>query len=294
MTNIVLGLALQMSWETMEPWVVSLRRSGYEGDVVLWILPGTPQDILDHFTEFNIKTEVLPNLSFANPETPKGSYFPYVGRFLLAYRYLTEHVEYDNVLLSDVRDAVFMRDPFKEIWFDACYQFYPKQDFIIAAGENMLHRDQPGNMAWLTKSFREVQDFIKHKEIMCSGIIAGTRRGVSELALSIYLMGRDLSAKVWGVDQPVYNFLIHGAFRHLVIKPAMKDGWCLNLAAPALDHNFNNLIDTSIFEVIATPEQEAETGFPAGMRLDTSKFAIVHQYDRIPSLAETYRKYFKA
>ena len=292
MKNLVLGLALQMSWEALEPWVVSLRRSGYEGDALLWVLPGTPQDVLDNLAKFNIQARPLYNVDFSNPETPKGRFFPYIGRFFLIYHYLMEHPEYDNVLCSDVRDVVFMRDPFKEFWFTS--YFDSDEEFILAAGENMLHRDQPGNMAWMTKSFREVQDFVENKEIICSGVIAGSRKAIQNLALSMYLMGRDLSATVWGVDQPVYNFLIHGAFANIAKHPTPKDGWCLNLAAPSMEHNFEKLLDTSAYEIFATPEEEAVTGFPAGMRLDTSKFAIVHQYDRVPALVDFFRKHFKS
>ena len=284
MKDLILGLALGMTWEAIEPWAVSVRRSGFEGDVILFVLPDAPQELLEHLAELNIGTESLQDIPFANPLVPFGKFFPYIGRFLLTYRYLTEHPAYRYVICSDVRDLVFFKNPSE--WLYHCRDNEDDRRDLIVAGENILHREQPGNMEWMRKGFKEVQDFLVDKEVYCSGLVAGEMRAVRELSLQVYLMGRELSDKIWGVDQPVYNFLMHGPYRRIAYVPSMKEGWCLNLAVPATIRDFTKMMDPSIFSKVEGSSQHQ-------VQVDLNQFTAIHQYDRIPSLAADLRARFK-
>ena len=280
-SDLMLGLALNMTWKAVEPWAVSVRRSGFDGDVVLFVLPDAPADLVSNLVDLNITAQPLENIEFSNPLVPFGQYFPYVGRFLLTYRYLTEHPGYRYVICSDVRDLVFFKNPSERL-----YQYMNTEDNkrdLIVTGENILHCNQLGNMEWMRKGFKEVQDFLTNEEVYCSGLIAGVAEPVRELALSIYLMGRELSDTIWGVDQPVYNFLMHGAYRYRAYVPSLQDGWCLNMAVPATIGDLTKMMDPSIFETDAEDK----------VKVDLYRFAAVHQYDRISALAAEIRRRFQ-
>jgi len=126
-----------------------------------------------------------------------------VARYAWYYRYLKEHRDrYHSVMLSDVRDVVFLADPFSFDVGDAAWFFLEN--------ESLRLRDQTNNRGWLIGAYGEAAfEAIGDCPISCSGLTIGSADamlGYLELMVD-ELAG--LSRQFKGMDQGVHNHLLH-------------------------------------------------------------------------------------
>lgn len=281
MTDLVIGLAANYDWPAVEPFAVSLVRSGYQGHKVLFIKNLTPlaqQNLLD----LGFSLIDLPLIDFSDPNTPVGNYFAYVGRFILIHQFLHENPGYRFVVCADTRDVVFQHDPMK--WLEKNIE----DSALVAASEHIRHCDQEGNTAWINQGFREVSSWMLPQDVYCSGLISGRAEYVSDLALGIYLMGRHISGSIWGADQPVYNAIMHQkAYADITKVPKMRDLYCLNMVVLAFEKYRRMMTDlppVTAFTDIKIQDEDVIYTLP-----DLRDFSILHQYDRIPPFANRLR-----
>lgn len=287
MNDLVIGLAANYHWAAIEPFAVSLVRSGFSGAKVLFVkdLKGSARENL---LALGFELLDIPNLEYSDPEMPCGRYFPYVGRFLLIHKYLEEHPGFRFAICADTRDVVFQGNP--STWLEKNIG----ASKLVAASEYILHRDQPGNVTWMNQAFKEIASRMLPQPIYCSGFISGRAEYVSDIALGIYLAGRHLTKSVWGSDQPVYNFIMHQkAYADVTLVPAMRDHYCINLVNMALTEERSRMTDrpdiTPFQTYGAPPPQNLSLLWNYGIP-DLSRFTVLHQYDRIVPLAEELRK----
>ena len=292
-TDLVIGFAANFGWADLEPFAVSLVRSGYKGKKVLFAQRLTAE-AAENLRTLGFELIPIPVLEFSDPEVTKGAYFPYVARFLLIHRYLYDNPGYRFVICADTRDVVFQHDPM--VWLEKNIG----SAGLVAASEHIFHYDQKGNTNWVQQGFKEVDAWMMSQIVYCSGLISGRADYVRDLALGIYVTGRTLSDKIWGVDQPAYNSIIHQkAYADATLVPTIADAYCLNLVVIAFEEYRKKLI-------FAPPElaHGADSG-PDDRRTtsndsvaymwdydisDVSHFSILHQYDRMPKLAVQIRE----
>lgn len=273
--DLIIGLAQNYDWTTLEPFAMSVVNSGFSGDVVLFVNHNNPDDCLER----------LRTLGFTLVQTPsvKGDdapYWPYVGRFLLVHHYL-QVTNYRYVFAVDTRDLIFQHNP--SLWMEQ--HICDKK--LVAASEFILHKDQAGNMQWLADSFRESGAYLHNKEVYCSGVIAGLASYVSDLCLAIYFMGKHLTKSVWGADQPVYNMLMHSRpYADISLAPRMHDAFAVNcvVLGDCFEGDRQHMTDMKICKPVAYLVKDDGTllNWP-----DLSDFVIIHQYDRISALVES-------
>jgi hypothetical protein len=185
--NLILGLADHYSFEQLEPFILSLRQTGYSGEVVFFYhaIDGRSLDALRAFgvrlLPFrNLRSSArgawrkrLDRLSrrFHRAKWPfysNTSHFllsPVRQRYFLYHRFLRrEGWRYERVLLADTRDLVFQSDPFvggpaEELVFFA-------ESFPIEAGEL--------NSNWVrTQLGQATLDRLKKKSTVCAGTTLG-------------------------------------------------------------------------------------------------------------------------
>lgn len=283
-TDLVIGLAAKYDWPDIEPFAVSLVRSGYQGDKVLFVKDNTPL-ATQRLKELGFSQIELPVIEFSDPTLPFGTYFPYVGRFLLIHQFLFENPGYRFVICADTRDVVFQHDPMA--WLEKNI----RENGLVAASEHIRHGDQDGNAKWIDQAFKEVAPWLLPHLVYCSGVISGRAEYVSDLALAIYLMGRHLSDTIWGADQPAYNAIMHQkAYEDITYVPTMNDLYCLNMVVYAFNRYRKFMTDlppVRALSGIGTIDDGEEFLLP-----DLSDFTILHQYDRIPPLAARIRKQY--
>lgn len=179
----------------------------------------------------------------------------YCVRYPLYYLYLARHHDkYEKVMLSDVRDVVFQRDPF-DFDSDDGLCFFLEDD-------RELMKNCPYNSMWLRTGYgeealRDVGDEIAS----CSGItIGGTAAIMKYLELMVDHMLR-LKFHPSGMDQGVHNYLLY--------KREVKD---VKLFPNRLGPVF------TMGKTVDLPTQFDKKGFV--LNKDGTIAHVLHQYDR--------------
>jgi hypothetical protein len=269
--DLIIGLATNYDWPVVEPFAVSLVRSGYAGDKVLFV-----RDLTD------AAKKNLQALGFGLVEVsePMDKYNACVVRFLLIHRYLAEHPGYRFVICSDVRDVIFQSDP--TVWL-ACNIGDSK---LVAASEQITHHDQVGNADWVRQGFKEVESWMLSKLVYCSGFISGEAEYMSDLSLGIYLAARYMTHILnIGADQPVFNTIMHQRpYADVTLVPKLSDHYCINLHNLSLTSHRPRMterpdiapFDTHGESMVGTLALMWNYGIP-----NLDRFAVLHQYDRI-------------
>lgn len=295
----MIGAAVGYPAHLIAPFIESLRRAGYRGDVALVVdrrlARVGKRDPLFRDVAFITAMQWVPMLFGLLGQGRRRRLFPLwravsivawtvlatmrgllrpplwlVGallpptesRFLVFERYLAG-ADYDRVLISDVRDVLFQRDPFETL---------PARGLAVSIESRQLTlTSEAHNAAWLRLAYgAEVLERIGERPVSCSGVTTGDRDAVRRY---LRLMCREILRLPWralgrsGVDQAVHNYLL----------------WTGQLG------------DVHALETLAGPVAtlgampDGQFRFDVRGRLiddDGHVIAVVHQYDRIPGMKE--------
>ena len=103
--NLVMGLFSRMTFDQLEKFLGSLRRTTFHGDVCAFVDEVTPETVATLVAHGVLIARAYPS---ARPELP-----PLSSRFFDYLEFLACHAdEYEHVMLTDLRDVVFQSDPF--------------------------------------------------------------------------------------------------------------------------------------------------------------------------------------
>ena len=127
----------------------------------------------------------------------------YCIRFPLYYIYLAQHAgEYANVLISDVRDVIFQRDPFDfDLGDEVCVFLEDDRDRI---------RDCRYNTNWLKLGFGDgAVEEVGDNLVSCSGVTLGSYRAMMHYleVMNEHLLR--LKSHPNGMDQGVHNYVLY-------------------------------------------------------------------------------------
>mmetsp|Transcript_14540 Transcript_14540/g.29543 ORF Transcript_14540/g.29543 Transcript_14540/m.29543 type:complete len:457 (-) Transcript_14540:72-1442(-) len=222
----VLGLAYGYGLWTFRDFVGSLRATGYNGYIILGISPNPGEDVLDYLEHQNVTVKYV---EMANRCTYNGTigydgrvintkdwncakkYPDYKitwGRFKLYEDWLKEEVGVtDGIMLTDVRDAYFQRDPFvAAVELDMQHPL-------------MLFEEHPDmkNTHWLTDI--PVSSCKKYKvgetQVLCSGSVMGSREGILGYIetmveeFDLWKTQQNCRIDMPGDDQSIHNYLYY-------------------------------------------------------------------------------------
>jgi hypothetical protein len=218
---IILGIARGYSVGALSPFVLSLRRAGYRGDICFFVDQLAPPT-LAFLAEHGVQFQPLPARYFTQwrrhplrllADLVPGAVHP-SARIALSKYYLhlldarhpcyLDFLEktrgaYSHVMFTDVKDVIFQQDPFDFDWPDAFCSFT----------EAVCIRDEPHTRGWIEKGFgaaaaRDLGD----RPVICAGVSFATigpaleyLRRMSENLVRIDSRGL--------VDQGVHNYLLH-------------------------------------------------------------------------------------
>jgi hypothetical protein len=168
------------------------------------------------------------------------------------------------VLLSDSRDVVFQSDPFA---------IAPKT--VLSGQEDLSIGDSHCNAQWIEESYGpQTLQQIKNLPVACSGVQIGPRKAMLAYLRRMCEEAVRLAPKVAfrvGFDQGIHNWLL-------------RCGDCSELAA---EPNGSPVIATlAACEQRRYQLQGGRLFFPQ----EQTYPAIVHQYDRDPSLASSIQQ----
>lgn len=298
MSNLVLGAATGYTWEQIKPFIITLKNTKYDGDIILLVDPSINPDFEKILDEYNVKNYKVQTFRRFWPKgllekrfTRKIKYFHWfypriikylplqyevrvdlIGRCLAFFssiaisRYyyywkLIRNSQYDNILITDVRDVIFQKDPFD----------YEYKDGLNVAIESDRFRliDENINRRWIKILYGEkVLQEIGYNLISCSGTTLGNKQSILfylrnmiiEQAYKNYLVaGRQ------NFDQGTHNYIL----RSEVIK------------------YFNELKigESPIITMLHLKENDFIINQNGHLiNKDGSLINIIHQYDWFPNL----------
>lgn len=196
---LILGLAAGYHFGDVRPFALSLRASGFAGRCLLFVSPSTR----DTERIAALGPELRP---FARPRDM--DHVPYnAWRYFLYRDFLRERLEEEpdlgRVLLTDVRDVVFQRDPFGFPW--------PAGLNAVLEDRRMTIGDCPHMERWVRGHLGPgVFEALRSRPISCSGTLLGEAAEV--LAHLERLCDRLLpftpGPGMAGYDQGVHNLLL--------------------------------------------------------------------------------------
>lgn len=193
-TDLIIGHWSNLPFAELEPFLASLRHSGFPGEVCIFVSdvePETVRQLQDH----GVRVE-RPGQS-AQPRMTQLS-----SRFFSSLDFLARHGgNYRRVMLTDLRDVVFQSDPFAAAW--------PAD--IVFAQERCLLVDCPVNRAWVVQGYgNAVAENMRNCMISCAGTTFGTVSGMLRYlaAITSELTSRPVAIE-GGIDQGVHNYIVH-------------------------------------------------------------------------------------
>jgi hypothetical protein len=227
--SAVLGLASGYGRQVYELFVGSLRATGFSGHIILAIAKDAPSDVVSYLTEQNVTIKYVERAEKCTYNGTIGEngvpidmqksdewhcpkdYPDYKitwARFLYYRDWLSDCPACtDGVVLTDVRDAYFQRDP-----------------FVTAVERNQVHplmvfQETPelDNEHWLTDW--PVYACRKHKigrtPVLCSGSVMGSREGILEYIdvmeeeFKYWIQRENCRIDIRGDDQSIHNYLYY-------------------------------------------------------------------------------------
>lgn len=172
----------------------------------------------------------------------------------------------DYIMLSDVRDVIFQRDPFDHPFSNDLEVFLESPSITIGS--------EPFNRSWIEHLYGEkvLQELIPNT-VCCSGTTMGTKQGMERyLQLMIDELGRH-KRPLGSHDQGAHNFLLRTN----------------RLSPVTIYHNGESPVLTMGLDAKKMLSQNEEYEI---LNFNGQVAPVVHQYDRYPSLQEQMNKKF--
>lgn len=251
--NLVMGLAAGYGEAELAPFVLSLRRSGYQGDVVL-LTYGCSAETAAFLRSHQARIAPFTALSAMPMSMNSARMFRYFDWLLEAILNAEGGCGYNRILLSDVRDVVFQGDPFAQATEGRVL-------FFLESGRTI--GDCPINSDWVQRAYgAAILEELSRRPISCAGTVIGSPDGLLEYLAHMlrHIVAVVPEHRFSGVDQAIHNFILA---KELVSgSSAIPNGRAV-MTVPTTDPTGLRMLSDGR---IANP--------------DGSISEIVHQYDR--------------
>lgn len=278
MKDLLFGASDMYTWEQLKPWVKSARDSGFNGDIALLIYRGDAEDIAAACMDYDVSVFTADSDMWGRPIQHNAGNRDtqcHQMRFWHLYQYLTSDVgPYRYVICTDARDVIFQKNP-SEFLDERFHSKFGVQ--ILAPSEGLTYNNEPWGADNMKDGFGpNVWEQESVHEIFNVGTIAGTTRAMRDLALMLYTMGE---GRFIPNDQSGFNILVNGSILKAQ-RMSHDEGWacqCGTTLDPQKIAGFRPHL------VCPEPTTDDE-GFVYTSRGEL--FTIVHQYDRVPAIAD--------
>lgn len=246
--NLIFGMAtgIYSNIGSMDTFIISLRK--YYKDDVCIVTDSNDEEFVNFLKSFNVNVVYLKQKITAESVM--------YMRWILPKKVLLDYPNIDNVILTDTRDVVFQDDPFK----------YLSGSDLDLSVETKQIKDCPNfNKSWVLNLYgQEMYEKVKDNWILCAGVTAGKKQSVIDLCT--FMIDEHLRLKDKFVDQAALN-VFHSEGK---------------LPKSTLHYTGENLVATighsfGVTKVNKSGQIEGNNGIIP---------AIVHQYDRHPSIVE--------
>ena len=300
--NVILGYTTGVPAEGLYPFLLSLKKIDFDGQVVLFCDPKTRKAL----GALNLPFLSMYKAEFVNSSLKKilksqnlrlwkyfrkyGSFsrvtksnlthklfwiYPWADLFLAPHciRYfhylsylLKNRDSIRQVLLADTRDIYFQSDPFSKLSENALVLAWENEKNIIKSNEY--------NREWIRAGYGEIKvEELGDCRISCSGTTMGS---IGKILDYLNLMVFDLVFvnqrvhKGKGIDQGVHNRLLH--------------------EGRLPEHTFSENGQGPILTLAAEDYKTIQFSHNQFLNNDGEIIPIIHQYDRFPELSEMIQK----
>lgn len=285
--DLIIGGASNYGWNELKYWVNSIKKSGFDGDIVL-VATNIKRETIEKLNEEGVQLQLYGKMQDDGSVVAHSNGVPHVERFFYMWNYLRENVDkYDYVISTDTRDVVFQSNP--TVWIDE--MIFAGRESLIVSSEGLKYQDEPwGNQNLFDAFGPYFHNLYKSIVINNVGVIAGETRYVTDLFFMIFQMSINRPYNI--VDQAVYNILLQQKpFSDICKFTYNSDAWAIQLGTTI--EAIKNGAGAIGNDVRANPEHlktyeanyfDEQPIFENGI-VKTAKgapFVVVHQYDRLP------------
>lgn len=166
-------------------------------------------------------------------------------RFYHIWSLLREE-QYNKILITDVRDVYFNRNPFDQL----------SSEKITATSEEIIYKNHDWNITHVHYNLGVIGlDLLSNLPVYNVGVFGGPQQLISDMCRDIYLMS---VGKTRVADQTSFNYLIQTKYKSLTEFTRLENKFAVHL------HVIN------------------EGVIPFDLNT-LSDYTIVHQYDRLPN-----------
>jgi len=258
MNNLIIGSIYHLTFEQIYPFAKSLFASGYTGKIVLFCL--------DVSARTKVNLSKMGRYSFI--DLKKLPMHVNNSRFFHYREFLQEKNDYDYVLLTDVRDVIFQKNPFS---------FEKNDSLYVSLEDRTLIGTCPINKKWVIDFYNEeIFSKMQDHRISCAGTIIGKSsriyRHIDAICKELDKIGeKDKSLLIGaGPDQAAHNIIIR-------LMPEEPVVYFDNLSGPMMTVGNTYFNDISFIDKVISNQSGVVN--------------IIHQYDRIPELVELFKKF---
>lgn len=301
-TDLVIGCIYGYEYADIEPWAVSLKRSGYGGKVALIVFKGSDTLLK------KLESEHIYVIAFSNANVDYGIM---VTRFIAMSHFLKTDKFFKDVgriITTDVKDVIFQENPSN--LFNSLTEKY-----IVVGREGFTYENEPWSKNNMKLAFGDRSyDFMKNVPIICAGVIAGDIESMKNLFTQITILCKDCFYPNavpggGGPDQAALNIILE--------TPKWK--WCVyyserilhaGTSLPGILNNRGGEIGRVLHEISqGNPDYpkeyykgkfllQSDPKLIDGKIIDVSSaddkpYVIVHQYDRITEWNAAMKKKYK-
>ena len=259
--NLVMGCATGYDWYKLEPFINSFQANSKDADLVLFV------DNISEFTYNRLNgggTKLLPIPAELRQVHIVNSRWALYDKFLDA-----RGDNYNQVLLTDLRDVIFQGDVFEK--------YSRLQNFLGYETEGMTIKNSFEHCTydWLTNLFGVGEaEKLGGKKIICAGTVLATVDAMKILLQKmIEMVGTSTRL---GDDQGTFNYLVYE--NKLDIENIIE-----------IDCHSGNIFTTAVFHW-THPVEVADDKI---LREDGGVPELVHQYDRQPVLVQLVDKVYR-
>jgi hypothetical protein len=266
--DLILGIIDNCTYFEVSPFILTLRKTAFDGHVCLFagenISIATAAMLRRLGVEVIRYKEKFPFTPDPHPDNfkwlPEPIYIYNYRHFLYLDYLLKRPRRFRNVLITDVRDVAFQRNPFDFEIEDAIHVAMESSKIPIG--------DCPWNSGWIVTGFGEAAlDAVRNSEMSCAGTTLAPSPRMERYLRTILSTIQRMADAYECADQAAHNLLLHEG----KLEPSVRM------------YNFR-----SPFLTVGT-----ETAYrldPSGRLVneDGSLIHLVHQYDRHSELVRLF------
>lgn len=291
--DLIIGGASNYTWDQLKYWVNSIKKSGFDGDIVI-VGTNLKKATIEKLNSEGVILSLYGRTNADGDVVAPNNNAPHVERFFYLWNYLNgiEPGQYENVITTDTRDVVFQTNPSK--WLEDNMM----GPLLVASSEGMRYKNEPWGNHNLLEAFGPFfHNILKEKTIYNVGTLAGEFETLKGLLSFIFHLSVNRPIPI--VDQAVFNFILNQPpFCFDTLLTNNSDAWAIQLGTiiGAVESGKGDLgmmfmSDPSKYQEIYEDNQPViEDGVVKNT--EGTPYCIVHQYDRVNGLREQIERIY--